>query len=480
MTGRRFSLSATLACAALCVSACTVGPNYVKPESPTPPAYVEATDTARTAIQPADADLSRWWTQIPDSTLQGLIQRALQNNLDLRTAASRVRQARQEEVIAGAKAYPSLSATASAVTLNSNAPAPPPGATPTSPIPRYLNLYAVGFDASWEVDLFGGVRRSVEEARANTEAYRWERRDAEVTLTAEVANDYLTLRAVQARIEVGEGELARQQDLFGLIGARRKAGFVTNLDVNQQSTAVATAAAQIPQLRSQAKSEIHALGVLLGETPEALESELATAPAVLPPPPPTLPTGLPSELLTRRPDIREAERKLAASNAEIGVQTANFYPKLDLTGLGAFASMTPGSLFTAQHLASIGLAQVSQPIFEGGRLRASVRVAREKNVQATNAYRGAVLGALRDVEDALARFKADEDRRRSLAQAVTAATASRQIAQDQYGAGLVTFVNVLQSEYAVLSAEDQLTQADGQSLTDVVALYKALGGGWSS
>ena len=479
MTARRF-LSAALGAVAACVSACTVGPNYVKPQAPTPQSYVEAADTARTAIEPVDADLSRWWTQIPDPTLQSLIQRALQNNLDLQTAASRVRQARQEEVIAGAKEYPSLSATGSALTLNTNAPAPPPGATPASPLPRYLNLYAVGFDASWEVDLFGGVRRSVEEAKANTEAYRWEQRDAEVTLTAEVANDYLTLRTVQARIEVGENELARQQDLFGLIGARRKAGFVTNLDVNQQSTAVATAAAQIPQLRSEAKSEIHALGVLLGETPEALETELAATPPALPPPPPTLPTGLPSELLTRRPDIRKAERKLAASNAEIGVQTANFYPKLNLTGLGAFASMTPGNLFTAEHLASIGLAQVSQPIFEGGRLKASVREAREKNVQATNAYRSAVLSALRDVEDALARFKADEDRRRSLAQAVTAATNSRQIAQDQYSAGLVTFVNVLQSEYAVLNAEDQLTQADGQSLTDVVALYKALGGGWSS
>ncbi len=471
-------MGAALAAVALC--ACAVGPSYHRPDLTSPQAYVEAGNTERTALQPIDADLSRWWIQIPDRTLQELVHRALQGNLDLQTAVSRVRLARQQEIVAGAKQYPSLSANASALTLNSNQPAPPPGTPPASPVPRHLNLYTAGFDASWEADLFGGVRRSVEEAKANTEASEWGRRDAEVTLTAEVANDYLTLRALQARIEIGQAELGRQRDLFGLVGARRKAGFVTNLDVNQQSTLVETAAAQIPQLQSQAKNEIHALGVLLGEAPEALEGELASSPATLPPPPPALPVGLPSELLRRRPDVRQAERKLAASNAEIGVQTANFYPKLNLTGLAAFVSMTPESLFSAEHLASIGLGQVSQPIFEGGRLRASVRVAREQNVQATLAYRSAVLVALRDVEDALARFRADEDRRQSLARAVSAATSSRQIAQDQYSAGLVTFVNVLQSEYAVLNAEDQLAQADGQSLSDVVALYKALGGGWLS
>jgi NodT family efflux transporter outer membrane factor (OMF) lipoprotein len=472
-------IGAVLGLVTLTIGACTVGPSYRKPEIPTPQAYAEAADTARSVVRADDADLSRWWTQINDRELEDLIRRALAGNLDLQTAASRVRQARLQEIIAGAREYPSLSAGGSAVTLNSNRASGGQSAA-RSPVPGHLNFYSVGFDATWEVDLFGGVRRSVEEAKANTDADRWARRDGEVTLTAEVATDYLTLRAVQARIGIGHAELARQQDLFVLIGARRKAGFVTNLDVNQQATLVNTSAAQIPQLEAQAKTQIHALGVLLGEPPEALESELAVPPTDLPPPPPALPTGLPSALLRRRPDVREAEGRLAASSAEIGVQTANLFPKLDLYAFGGFGSMTPDKLFSAQNLTSAALGMLSQPIFEGGRLRASVGVAKEENAQAMIAYRRAVLGALRDVEDALARFRSDEDRRQSLAHTVQAATASRAIAQDQYRTGLVTFVNVLQSEYAVLNAEDQLAQADAQSLSDVVALYKALGGGWAS
>jgi NodT family efflux transporter outer membrane factor (OMF) lipoprotein len=459
---------------ALAAAACTVGPRYRQPAVATPPAYVEAVDTPRTAIRPDDADLSRWWTQFPDRTLQDLIARALASNLDLQTAASRVREARAQETIATAAEYPTLNANATAATLNSNR-----GATKALPIPGHLNLYSAGLDATWEVDLFGGTRRAIEEARANTAASQWARRDGEVSLTAEVANDYLTLRALQARIAVGQAELQRQRDLGVLVGDRRKTGFVTNLDVNQQTTVVANAAAQIPQLQAQAKAQIHAIGVLLALPPEAVEAELTANGGVIPPPPPTLPVGLPSELLRRRPDIREAERKLAAASAEIGVQTANLYPKLNLLGLASFASMTPASLFDTQNFSSAAAGMLSQPIFEGGRSRASIRVAREQYAQAGFAYQGAVLGALRDVEDALARYRTDEERRASLEQSVTASNASLVIAEDQYKTGLVTFINVLQAENASLNAQDQLVQANAQAVTDIVAVYKALGGGWS-
>jgi len=468
-------VSVVIIALSLATSACTVGPRYRQPAIATPPAYSEAADTARTAIRPDDADLSQWWMQFADPALQDLIRRALASNLDLKSAASRVRQAREQEAIAGAAQYPTLSANGTALTLNSNR-----GSSSASPIPGHLNLYAAGFDATWEIDLFGGARRAIEEARANTAASLWARRDGEVSLTAEVANDYLTLRALQARIAIGQAELQKQKDLGGLIGARRKTGFVTNLDVNQQATVVATAAAQIPQLEAQAKGQIHALGVLLGQPPEALETELTANSGVIPPPPPTLPVGLPSELLRRRPDIREAERKLAAASAQIGVQTANLYPKLDLIGLASFASMTPASLFSGQNFTSAGLGMLSAPIFEGGKTRASIRVAREQYAQAGFTYQGAVLGALRDVEDALARYRMEEDRRASLAQSVTAAKASLVIAEDQYRTGLVTFINVLQAENAELNARDQLTQADALVVTDLVAVYKALGGGWAS
>jgi len=459
---------------ALGANACTVGPRYHQPTIATPPAYVETVDTARTAIRPDDADLSQWWTQFPDPILQVLIKRALESNFDLKSAASRVRQAREQEAIAGAAEYPTLSANGTALTLNSSR-----ASSPASPIPGHLNLYAAGFDATWEVDLFGGTRRAIEEARANTAASLWARRDGEVSLTAEVANDYLTLRALQARIAVGQAELQAQKDLGGLIGARRQTGFVTNLDVDQQAAVVATAAAQIPQLEAQAKGQVHAIGVLLGQPPEALEAELTANGGVIPPPPPALPVGLPSELLRRRPDIRAAERKLAAASAQIGVQTANLYPKLDLIGLASFASMAPASLFSGQNFTSAGFGMLSAPIFEGGKTRASIRVAREQYAQAGFAYQGAVLGALRDVEDALARHRTDEDRRAALAQSVAASRASLVIAEDQYETGLVTFINVLQAETAELNARDQLIQVDALALTDLVAVYKALGGGWA-
>jgi NodT family efflux transporter outer membrane factor (OMF) lipoprotein len=266
--------------------------------------------------------------------------------------------------------------------------------------------------------------------------------------------------------------------VFKLIGARRKTGFVTNLDVNQQSTVVATAAAQIPQLDAQARGQIHALGVLVGETPEALAAQLGV-PGAIPPPPPALPTGLPSELLRRRPDVREAERRLAASNAQIGEQIANLYPKLELIGLASFASSSIGNLFSADNLASAAVAMATQPIFDAGRRHASVRVAREETIQAALAYRGAVLAALRDVEDGLARYKAEETRRVAFVQSVTAAQGSLKIAEDQYRAGFVTFVNVYQAQIALFNAQDQLTQSDGQIVTDLVAIYKALGGGWT-
>ena len=471
---RFMSAGAGLAFGAL--AACTVGPNYTTPTIATPATYNEAASTPRTLVSPDDADLSQWWTQFDDPLLTYLVHHALADNPDLASAASRVREARQQEIIAGAPEYPSISASGNALTFNSNRNAG--GAGQGLAIPGHTNLYSAGFDATWEIDLFGGTRRATEAARDTTQAQAWAEHDGEVSLTAEVANDYLTLRALQARIALGQAELERQKDVFGLIGARRRTGFVTNLDVNQQSGVVATAAAQIPQLEAQARGEIHALGVLIGQPPETLATQLGVRGAT-PPPPPTLPTGLPSELLRRRPDVREAERRLAASNAQIGQQIANLYPKLELIGLASFASTSIGDVFSAQNLASAAVGMATQPILDGGRRHASVRVAREQTIQAAMAYRGAVLVALRDVEDALARYRAEESRRDALARSVSAAKGSLSIAEDQYRTGFVTFINVLQAQITVFNAQDQLAQSDGQVVTDLVAIYKALGGGWS-
>jgi NodT family efflux transporter outer membrane factor (OMF) lipoprotein len=436
-----------------------------------PATYAEA---PADAAPPSDAALTSWWSAFNDPVLNGLIRRANADNLDLQAAASRVREARQSEVIARAAGLPSISATGTALTYNSNRKA-----SPTLPIPSSINLYSAGFDASWEIDIFGGVRRGVEAARANTAAAEWARRDGQVSLTAEVANDYLTLRAVQVEIALNLAQLQRENELFSLIGDRRKTGFVTNLDVNQQRVQVAATAAQIPTLTAQSKVLIHALGVLLGEPPEALAQTLAPTTVPLPLAAPALPAGLPSDLLRRRPDIRAAERRLAASNAEIGVKEADLYPKLDLRGLGSFASTGLGNLFSAQNLASAGVGMLTAPVFNAGKTRATIRAAREENFQALTAYRSTVLGAFRDVEDALSRYEAERARNTSLAQSVTAARNTLLIARDQYATGLVTYVNVLQADDAVLNGENQLAGSDALVLSDLVSVYKALGGGWS-
>ena len=458
--------------AALGLAACTVGPDYHQPRVDTPASY-DAAPTATVAMPaPSAGDIAAWWTQFNDPKLSDLVARALKGSLTLQTAVSRIREARLKEIQSGAAAYPSLSATGSALKLHTNGGS---GAV----IPPRLTSYAAGFDASWEVDLFGATRRAVEQASADTEASIWARRDGEVSLTAEIANDYLSLRALQARIAMGKAELARQRDLFVLIGARRHAGFVTDLDVNQQSTLVATTAAQVPQLEAEAHARIHALGVLVGESPGALEVELDDAGAELPPAPPTLPLGLPSELLLRRPDIRQAERHLAASSAIVGVKTALLYPKLDLYAVATFAGMSVGDLFSKQNIVLAGLGMASEPLLDAGKNRAEIGQAQEQRQQAELAYRLAVLGAFRDVADALVRHGAEASRRGLLADAVAAAQGTLRIAQDQYGTGFVPFVNVLQAQTALLSAQDQLIQSQALVMTDQVALYKALGGGWS-
>jgi NodT family efflux transporter outer membrane factor (OMF) lipoprotein len=468
---------AALTVAAVTLAGCTVGPAYHAPKMPMPPAWSEAKASEGALAGATPADMTAWWTQLNDPVLNGLIRRALADNPDLQAAASRVREARDQARIAGAAELPTANASASALTYNSDRR----GATGQSgfSLPTHTNLYSVGFDATWEVDLFGGGRRAIEAAKADTAAAVWARRDGQVSLIAEVANDYLTLRALQVRIAIGQAELKRQQDLFGLIGDRRKSGFVTDLDVDQQSVQVETAAAQLPQLGAQARAQTHALAVLIGQPPGALDQELSATGAPLPPPPPPLPLGLPSDLLQRRPDVREAERRLAAANARVGVQVANFYPKLDLIGLANVAGMSPDSLFSQRNLSSIGLGMLTQPIFDGGKAGAGVRSAKEDRTQALLSYRTTVLGAFRDVEDALARYHAELARRDSLARSVTASQNSLKIAEDQYRTGFVTFINVLQAENAVLNSRDQLVQSDALVLSDLVSLYKSLGGGWS-
>lgn len=490
--------------AALTSSGCTVGPRYKTPAVAVPGAFGELPAAGRAPLSvpsPEEEDLSRWWLRFHDAELQRLIERALASNLDLQAAASRIRQAREEEVMAGSALLPSLGSSATAIRLhaNSNPLAGLSGgggsgsgggnsatsgsggsssAGGSGPSSLALTLYSLGFDASWELDVFGGTRRAVEAARASAEAAAWQLRDTEVSLTAEVANDYIQLRATQARARIVQQAIRSEASLLNLVQARERTGFVTELDVDQQQAQLAATRAELPPLQSQERALMHALAVLLAQQPQALVRELSAA-APVPAIPATLPVGLPSDLLRRRPDVREAERRLAAATAQEGVAVADLYPKFDLLGLGALAGSTPGSLIESRSLSELGLGFISWPIFQGGRREASVGAAEEERTQAYLAYRKAVLAALQDAEDALARYAAEQRRLVAVRQSQAAAAASLAVAEAQYRAGLVTFINVLQASAADLSARDQVEQGLQALAQDLVSLYKALGGGWA-
>jgi NodT family efflux transporter outer membrane factor (OMF) lipoprotein len=493
--------------ALLALSGCAVGPNYKQPDIPTPEAYHELpasqADAPLSQPQARDADLSRWWTQFEDPLLDSLIARALQANLDLQTAASRVRQAREQEIIAGAGHLPSVSASGLGARIHSNsnplaalsggggrsgsvgsggasgdgtsgAGASQGGNSATSG--NTLKLFSLGFDATWEADIFGGTTRAIQAARANTEAARWQLRDAQVSLSAEVANTYLTLRTTQARIGILNESTQHQNELLSLAAARARAGFTTELDVNQQKAQLAATRAQLPQLQAQQRAAVHALGVLLGEEPGTAEPPSG---AQMPSIPTTLPVGLPSELLRRRPDVRRAERQLAAATAEVGVAVANLYPKFDLLAAANLAGSSVAHLFDSSSFSDVQGGLINWPLFKGGQLRANVRATREQQTQAYLAYRKSVLTALQDAEDALARYTSEQRRLAALLESETAASSSLHIAEEQYKVGLVTFINVLTASSTLLNTRDQVAQSRQILAQDLVSVYKALGGGWS-
>jgi NodT family efflux transporter outer membrane factor (OMF) lipoprotein len=473
------------------LQACAVGPNYHTPNIPTPAAYSELAPGQDPLSQPvaSEADLSRWWTQLNDPVLNGLIARALAQNLNLKVAAARLRQARESVVVAASADIPHVSSSALAARVNDNSKSyvlsdifggGAGGSGDTVSTPSHLNLFAANLDASWEVDIFGGGRRSVQEADANLEAAVWRRRDGEVSLTAEVANDYLMLRALQAEAEIAKGEAETQAADFTIVRQQAQAGFITQLNINQQQAQVEATIAQIPALQAQARAQIHAIAVLLGQAPETMEAELGPV-GPLPTPPLALPVGLPSDLLRRRPDIREAERELASATAAVGVQVANLYPKFNVMAFGpAFASTTTNHLFDLNNAASLGYGMIQWPIFEGGRVRANIRSARAGADQAYLTYQQTILSALQNVEDALARYRSDQQRIKPLATSLNAAQSSLTIARQQYAIGFVTYINILQAQAAELNAQNQLTQAKAQLCQDLASVYTAVGGGWSA
>jgi NodT family efflux transporter outer membrane factor (OMF) lipoprotein len=459
-------------------TACTVGPDYQRPQIAVPETFAGATPAGA-----SDAELANWWSAFGDPELDALVKRALARNLDLEAAEGRIREARARETVAGAAGLPQFDAQGSVTRqrISENAIPVPPGSggqqggafgLPGSE----FTTWRAGFDASWEIDFFGKTRRSVEAAKARTEAAMWNRRDLQVTAAAEVANAYLTLRTLQAQIANAEADVASEKRSEQLVAARVRGGLVTGQDLAQQSSAAAAAAAAIPALQAQAQAQIHAIAVLTGQAPEALDAELAQAKAL--PPPPSIPPGVPSELLRRRPDVREAERQLAASTADIGVAVADLYPRFSLTAAPALVSTALSSLLEwGSRSFSVGAA-VDWPLFAGGRTRGNIAVANARQEQALVAYRKSVLTALQDVEDALDRIEGDRGKLDNMRKAATDAARAEAIAGTRYRGGLVTYSDVLLARGQRLSLEEQMVETQGALARDTASLFKALGGGW--
>ena len=469
-----------LAGAALAVAffqGCAVGPNYQQPKTAAPAQWSAPMGGGETNIEPA---IASWWNSFNDPQLDSLVERAVNSNHDLRIAGARVREARALYRIASSQLWPTVDAGGSYARQNQSKNQPVLGSLPMpSGIPFENNVYQAGFDASWEIDVFGGNRRAVEAGKAEVAAAEFGRRNVLVTLLGEVARNYVELRGCQRRLEIATNNLKTQEEALALTQDRFKNGLTSDLDVQQAATLLANTRAVIPTLESGIQGYIHRLGVLLGQPPEALLAELS-APAAIPSSPPEVPVGLPSELLRRRPDVQQAERQLAASTARIGVATADLFPKFSLTGVAGFESTSASDWFAGgSKFWSLG-PTVQWRIFDAGRIRANIRVQNARQEQALAAYEETVLMSFEDVENSLVAYAKEQIRRRSLEDAVNSSQDSLHLANQLYSNGLASFINVLDAERSLYQAEDALAVSDKAVTQNLISLYKALGGGWET
>lgn len=483
----RKSTLATLA-AALLAGGCTVGPNYHAPDMPVPASFSEA----QGKIPGVSVDPARWWSAFGDPQLDGLVERALKGSPNIAIAASRVQQARLSEVAARGVGRPTVDATGNATHIElsknsgisqiaqlfSGGSSGGSGSGGGIALPGTgITTYAAGFDASWEIDLFGGGRRQVEGAVARTEQAVWNQRDAAVTLAAEVAQAYFSLRLDQTQIAIVTDEIAREKRALAIAGHVARAGLVPQSDVTRQRGSLTTLQARLEPLKADVRTRIHALGILLGEAPETLDAELSAASgATLALP--EVPAGLPSDLLRRRPDIRAAERNLAAATADIGVAVADLYPKFKLTGLGELLSTSLGNLFSSDSLQASAAGGVNFPLLDWGRRKATVAIRKAQAEEAYAQYKATVLGALRDVEDPLARIDAERRRNAALKRAVKDEERSTRSVEARYRTGFVAQDELLNAQNRVASAREQVAASDMQLREDTASLFKAIGGGW--
>jgi NodT family efflux transporter outer membrane factor (OMF) lipoprotein len=510
----RTTLRLGAALLALTAGGCTLGPDWQAPQADAPESWSgltakpapEAKPTApvRKASLPVNEPVNAaWWRIFNDAELSSLEQRALNANLDIRIAAVRLEEARSQRQVTGAAALPRLNANGSytremiskegifsvlsspssatnAGTLANGAGGTAGGvpySTSNSPIFQPFNLYSYGFDASWEPDFWGKVSREIESADASVLASEQARRAALTSVLAEVARNYVQLRGTQRSIAITRENLGTANDSLRLTQDRFANGLTTDLDVNDARVQVGLTAAQLPALEQQQSTLINQIALLLGERPAALNSELMAAQPV-PPPPPRVPVGLPSELLRRRPDIAQAEAQLHSATADIGVAEASFYPSITLSGsasLQALQFSNMGSWSALQY--GFGPA-ITLPIFQGGQLTGTLELRKAQAREAAITYQKTVLGAWHEVANALDAYQAEQRRRDQLEDATRAARLATNLPRQRYQQGIADFLSVLDAQRSQLSAEQQLADSTATVSTNLVAIYKALGGGW--
>lgn len=448
----------------LLITGCMVGPNFTSPNPKMPSSWMGIKDG-----QAVNVDLAHWWLQFNDPNLNSLINRAVAQNLTLKQAESRIRQARYERQIASAGLWPTLNANGQYRRFQT------PGTRKDSP--KRDELWSTSLDATWELDVFGGIRRSVESAQAHVQFAIEDKRDVMVSLIGEVALNYIDLRGFQQSLLISNGNLDAQQKTLDLTRQLYKFGMVSELDVANAEAQVGSTASQIPTLEILEKQTIYNLSVLLGLQPAGLVAELSPA-AQIPYSPPNLPTELPSDLLRRRPDIRKAEAEIHSAMAKIGVAESFLYPKFNLLGSAGFAG-TPFDSFLSSRYAfwSIG-PSIDWPIFTMGSIRAFIDVQKSLTEQSSLAYENTVLSALRDVESALVACSKEQDRYTALQQTVAANQKAVDLSTQLYKQGQIEFLNVLDAQRRLYASQLLLTDSTRDLSTNLVTLYKALGGGW--
>jgi NodT family efflux transporter outer membrane factor (OMF) lipoprotein len=426
--------------------------------------------------------LERWWTAFHDPVLEDLVARAIDGNLDLKIVAARVQEARAARGIAASAALPQVDVNGQAARSQRSEAVPPFNAVVGGPSPfgpRTQNLFEAGFDAGWELDVFGGVRRDVEAAVAQVQAAEEGRRDVLVTLLADVARNYAELRGSQRQLEILDATVRSQQDTLDLAKARFDAGLGAGLDVERAAGLLETTKSRRPELERQTLRAIYRLDVLLGQEPGGLASALET-PAPLPPQPPDLPALLPSELLGRRPDLRRAEREVAAATARVGVARSELFPRFSIGGNFGRRSEDLSDVGSTGSQFWFLVAGVRFPILSGGRIRANIHVQDARQEQALRQYEKAVLGAVEEVENALSAQTREQHRLDALRASVAANRRALDLATERYTGGLENFLSVLDAQRAVYATEDAQAQSETNAMVSLIAVYKALGGGWTS